>query len=371
MKIKESGVILSPIVQIGERLAELSARTGTQYLRLNRGVNAVVNIDLDTVVGNIEFNTPRMQTYPAGRGFPELREAINEAYFGGKSSIDRILITPGAMNALDLLAQSLDVDRFYLPAYYWGCYFKLLHIRGVARGEYESLARLSEMAPRLEGNAVLICDPGNPLGQKYDDEALFDLIRRLDEAGAAVIFDSPYRRIFYDRTDTFYQRLIALRNVVIVESFSKSVGLSGQRIGFIHTAVPELYDELEKRTMYTNNGVNAFAQTLILHLLTTPEGRRAADDFREATARDIALNIAYLKAHGLLAEEFYRESMPVGIFAIVNRSEAELLRYRIGSVALDFFTRNETLAAHAARFARICVSVPHEKFSAFFDAIPQ
>ena len=195
------------------------------------------------------------------------------------------------------------------------------------------------------------------------------MLRKLDAAGVTVFFDSPYRRVFRDATDTFYREIRPLRNVAIVESFSKSMGLSGQRIGFIHTTDPGLYAELEKRTMYTNNGVNAFAQTLVLRLLTTPEGRRAVADFKAATVRDIGLNIAYLKENGLLATEFYRESMPVGIFAIVDRSEKELLEHRIGSVSLDFFTRDAALAGYASRFSRICVSVPHTKFREFFDPL--
>ena len=335
MKIKESGVALSHIVEIGENLAALSARTGAEYLRLNRGINSVVNIDLREVIAGIDFNTAQMQTYPPGRGFAALRDAINAEYFGGESSRDNLLIVPGAMNGLDLLVQSVDIERLYLPVYYWGCYFKLLTIRGVQRAEYPSLDRLESM----------------------------------DAAGVTVFFDSPYRRVFRDATDTFYREIRPLRNVAIVESFSKSMGLSGQRIGFIHTTDPGLYAELEKRTMYTNNGVNAFAQTLVLRLLTTPEGRRAVADFKAATVRDIGLNIAYLKENGLLATEFYRESMPVGIFAIVDRSEKELLEHRIGSVSLDFFTRDAALAGYASRFSRICVSVPHTKFREFFDPL--
>ena len=200
------------------------------------------------------------------------------------------------------------------------------------RAEYPSLDRLESMIPRLTGCGVLICDPGNPLGQKYDDARLLALLRKLDAAGVTVFFDSPYRRVFRDATDTFYREIRPLRNVAIVESFSKSMGLSGQRIGFIHTTDPGLYAELEKRTMYTNNGVNAFAQTLVLRLLTTPEGRRAVADFKAATVRDIGLNIAYLKENGLLATEFYRESVPVGIFAIVDRSEKELHRQRVAGL---------------------------------------
>ncbi|MDO5385475.1 MAG: aminotransferase class I/II-fold pyridoxal phosphate-dependent enzyme, partial [Rikenellaceae bacterium] len=243
MKIKESGVALSHIVEIGENLAALSARTGAEYLRLNRGINSVVNIDLREVIAGIDFNTAQMQTYPPGRGFAALRDAINAEYFGGESSRDNLLIVPGAMNGLDLLAQSVDIERLYLPVYYWGCYFKLLTIRGVQRAEYPSLDRLESMIPRLTGCGVLICDPGNPLGQKYDDARLLALLRKLDAAGVTVFFDSPYRRVFRDATDTFYREIRPLRNVAIVESFSKSMGLSGQRIGFIHTTDPGLYAE--------------------------------------------------------------------------------------------------------------------------------
>lgn len=360
---------MSPIVEIGERLSALSAETGVEYLRLNRGINSVVNIDLHEVVAGIDFNSVQMQTYALGRGFTELREAINREYFGSGSSIDNILITPGAMNGLDLLNQSVGIEKLYMPEYYWGCYYKQLHIRGVSHDVYHSLGQLEQMASGLSGCGVLICDPGNPLGQKYDDETLLGVVKTLDSAGVVVYFDSPYRRVFMDGSDAMYHSLMGLRNVVIIESFSKSMGLSGMRIGFIHTSCPELYAELERRTMYTNNGVNTFAQTLVLHLLTAPEGRKAVEDFKRATVRDIGLNMAYLRDKGFLAAEFYHESMPVGIFAVVNRGEQELLSHRIGSVGLDFFTKDESLKAYASGFSRICVSVPHLKLKGFFDRI--
>ncbi|SUE35149.1 pyridoxal phosphate-dependent aminotransferase [Rikenella microfusus] len=271
------------------------------------------------------------------------------------------------MNALDLVVQTVGMGKLYLPVYYWGCYFQMLTVRGIGNAEYMAQSDLEGMIPELKGNAVLICDPGNPLGEKYDDEQQFALIKKLNDAGIVVFFDSPYRRIFYDKTDNYYQRLMALENVIITESFSKSVGLSGQRLGFIHTTNKELHDELEIRLMYCTNGVNAFAQQLILRLLTTPEGIRAASDFKAATARDIALNIEYLKQRGLLAEEYYHASTPTGIFVVVNRTEEELLAHRIGSVSLSFFTKSQK--EKASKFARICVSAPHRKFVEYFDAV--
>lgn len=369
IKVRKSDVSLSQIVAIGENLAELTRQTGVEYLRLNRGINSVVNIDLSEVIKMIDFNTPHIQTYPLGRGFRELREAINEEYFDGRSSVDNILIVPGAMNGLDLLAQSLDIERLMLPTYYWGCYYKQLHIRGVEYGTYSSLDMLEHSATLLRGSAVLICDPGNPLGQKYEDSRLLALIRKLDNEGVVVLFDSPYRRVFCDRSDTMHSELAALKNVVVVESFSKSLGLSGQRIGFIHTSSSALYDDLERRTMYANNGVNAFAQALVHRLLTTPEGQKAVADFKSATVSDIKLNISYLQENKFLAMEFYGESVPCGIFAIVNRSETDLLKHNIGSVSLDFFTKDSALKSYASGFSRICVSVPHAKLKFFFDRI--
>lgn len=369
MRIRNSGVALSPIVEIGERLTELTLCTGVEYLRLNRGINSVVNIDLSEVVRDMDFNTAEMQTYPPGRGLAGLRRAINEEYFDGASDIDNILIVPGSMNGLDLLNQSVDIEKLYMPEYYWGCFYKQLRIRGVSHMPYRSLAELYDMAGNIAGSGVLICDPGNPLGQKFEDAELMRVIRRLDTEGVVVYFDSPYRRVFMDREDGFYRRLMILPNVVIIESFSKSVGLSGQRIGFIHTSSGELYSELERRTMYANNGVNAFAQTLVLKLLTTEAGRKAVAEFKRATTHDIRLNISYLERRGLLASEFYRDSSPMGIFAIVNKSEQELLDKHIGSVGLDFFTMDEKLKPFAERFSRICVSVPHGKFKEFFDRL--
>ncbi len=30
------------------------------------------------------------------------------------------------MHALDLVAQTVNIGKLFLPSYYWGCYFKML-----------------------------------------------------------------------------------------------------------------------------------------------------------------------------------------------------------------------------------------------------
>lgn len=367
MKINKSNARYSSIVGVTEQLRQLEEKTGKEYLRLNRGINAVKNIDLEEVIPLIDFNANNIQVYSPNSGRPELRQAINKAYFRNKSHEDRMVITAGGMNGLDLTIQSLDVDTLYFAKYFWAAYPNVAVMRGKNTATYENFDWIYQNLDRLRGQALIICDPNNPLGNKMDDEAIIQLVKTLNDNGTIVLYDSPYRRVFTDNEDTFYERIFGLENVIIHESFSKSMGLSGQRLGFVHSMNQEFLKEFRIRLLYETNSINGFAQTLVYHLLTSEAGKQAVNDFKCTTTREIRKNIAFLREQGLLAEEFYPDSEPVGIFVIANKSTEELLHYRIGSVSLKYFTK--TNPEEAAQYARICVSLPHEKFRRFFKPL--
>ena len=366
MKIKQSGAHYSKISAIGEQVKKLEQESGEKYLYLNQGVNSVVPIDLSKVVKDISFNARDIQVYSPMKGRPNLKKTINQEYFSCKSEPENILISNGGMSGLDLVFQSIDVDKVFVPSYFWGSYFNILKIRNVEGDFYEDFAELEAHPENYKGSAVVICDPNNPLGDKFDDHRLISLIRKLNLEGVTIIIDSPYRKIFYNN-DYFFEQLLPMENVIIVESFSKSLGLSGQRIGFIHSINQALNTELSIRLMYATNGVNGFAQLLVERLLSTPEGRTAIGEFKRKTTCSIHENIKYLRKRGFLAEEFYQSSEPMGIFTVVKFSEEELLTHRIASVSLSFFTKK--YKEKAQNYARICVSVPHDDFREFFDAI--
>ena len=367
MKINQSGARFSAIVGIGEKIKKLSNQNGKEYLFLNRGINSVCNIDLKEVVKQIDFNSTTIQVYPPNSGFPGLKSAINKVYFHGHTRIDNLTISAGGMGGLDLVFQTLNIEKIMLPRFYWGAYAHISRIRNVSNETYDSLLGLKNLSDKLHNTAVIICDPNNPVGNKYDDEEVLETVRFLNKSGVVVIFDSPYRRVFYDRNESMFKDLSQLENVIIVESFSKSVGLSGQRLAFVHSSNEEFNREIGIRILYANNGINGFAQELVTQLLVSEAGRKAVDNFREETVRDIGLNIKFLKDRGLLATEFYKDSEPMGIFVVVNKSEEELLNKYIGSVSLSFFTKDEK--EWAASFARICVSVPHSRFVEFFSKV--
>jgi aspartate aminotransferase len=365
MNIVKSGAVFSRIVGIEEKLQKLSFQTQKEYLPLNRGVNMVCPLEIDHIVKTIDFNSFKFQVYPPVQGWPDLRKQINASFFDNRASSEKIFITAGGMNGLSLVLQTIATDEVYLPAYYWGAYSNILKICRKNCGFYENIPWLLDNPETVNNKAVIICDPNNPLGNKYPDELILSVIQKLQAQNTTVILDTPYRMLFCD--SSLYEQTVGYENVILIESFSKSMGLSGQRIGFVYSANENFTREFEILLLYNTNGINIFAQKLVYLLLSTSEGQQAVNAFKEKSKYEIQKNLQYLKQKKLIGEELYDDSDVIGIFVAVNKSEEELLKKRIGSVSMQFFTqryKNET-----ENFSRICVAIDHNRFLNFFQQI--
>jgi hypothetical protein len=133
----------------------------------------------------------------------------------------------------------------------------------------------------------------------------------------------------------------------------------------VHSRNKEFNEELNIKLLFATNGINAFSQVLVEKLLTTEKGKYVVSNFKIKTTTDIKKNIQYLIDNKLLAIEFYKDTQPLGIFVIANMSYDKLLEHGIGSVPLNYFT---TLPDDIAdKYARICVSVPHDEFVKFLS----
>lgn len=363
INFRDTGAKYSSIVGIGEKIKKLENETGDKYLPLNRGVTMVTPIDLSAVVSQIDFNSDLLQHYPPNSGIPGLKKAINDAYFSGRTREENLIIVNGGMSGLDILFRTLRVRKVFTYQYYWGAYLNILKINGLSYDAYENFEDLYDRIEDIRGNAVIICDPNNPVGNKFPDNMLLDVIRFLDDNQVTVIFDSPYRKLFLE--DDFYERLLEFPGLVICDSFSKSLGLSGQRIGFLHCQDELFNKQLNINLLYSTNGINSFSQFLIEKLLTTPEGISSAKNFKALTTEHVAKNIEYLIDSRLLAEELYKDSVPMGIFAIIKPDPDKLLQNRIGSVPVGFFTNNTEIIKR--NYSRICVSVRNDIFTEYFN----
>lgn len=368
MKTNISKATFSSIVGIGQKVKKHQKESGEKYLELNRGVNAVTEIDLTEIISQIDFNSKELQVYAPNLGIESLRKSIVTEYFPSSISdetfINNISVCPGGMPSLDLVIQLLNVENIYFPKFYWGSYSKMATIRQKPFSFYEDLDEF-DLTKLNDSTCIFICDPNNPTGIKMDDDFLMKKIEEINKTGAVIIFDSPYRKLFYE--DNFFDRLTKFENVIITESFSKWIGLSGLRVGFIYSSNKEFNSELNIRLLYEFNGVSTASQMIVDRVISTPEGRMSHGIFRRTTTDNIRKNITYLKENNLLVSEIYGAKIPMGIFAIINRSEDFLFKHRIGAVGLDKFVYHDKDTWSS--YSRICVSVEHELFKEFLSAI--
>ena len=126
--------------------------------------------------------------------------------------------------------------------------------------------------------ALILNSPNNPSGAVYSRESLLALKAVLDEAEARighpvyVVSDEPYVKIVYGGVKVPSVASIFPESIT-VNSFSKSLALPGERIGFIAVS-PELRDKetLEAAMVYSNRTlgfVNApalFQKVCVRHL---------------------------------------------------------------------------------------------------------
>ena len=87
--------------------------------------------------------------------------------------------------------------------------------------------------------AVIINSPNNPSGTVYTEQTLRRLAALLTQKGAQyghpiyIVSDEPYRELVYDEAKAPFLPLI-YANTIVCYSYSKSLSLPGERIGYIY-----------------------------------------------------------------------------------------------------------------------------------------
>ena len=112
-------------------------------------------------------------------------------------------------------------------------------------GDYKKLLKELEEKINVNTRAVIVNTPHNPTGVVYSEETIKELAAILEkkqqEFGSVIylISDEPYRELVYDGVEVPYLTKY-YKNTVVGYSYSKSLSLPGERIGYL--VIP---DELE------------------------------------------------------------------------------------------------------------------------------
>lgn len=199
--------------------------------------------------------------YTPAQGTPGVRTAIADSInrrFGTEATAANIYMTAGAAASLDISINAIANagDEFIVVAPYFPEYRIWIEAAGCTC--VEVMARLSDfqldtvaiaeaVTPKTKG--IVVNSPNNPVGSVYSEEnlqALADVLRAKQEefdSSIYVICDEPYREIVYEGVEVPYIPSIYDRTIVCY-SYSKSLSLPGERIGYIY--VPERMPEWER-----------------------------------------------------------------------------------------------------------------------------
>jgi aspartate/methionine/tyrosine aminotransferase len=187
--------------------------------------------------------------YTAARGLPQLREAIADYYarrFGVQVSADRILITPGASGALQLVLGAMlnpgDEVLMADPGYPCNRHFvrlfegKAIAIPTDAGSHYQLTPAHIERYWGEASRATMLASPANPTGTVLSLAELSALHDAVSQRGGELIVDEIYQGLSYGVPDVTVLS-IDPENIWVINSFSKYFGMTGWRLGWV--VVPE------------------------------------------------------------------------------------------------------------------------------------
>lgn len=197
-----------------------------------------------------EMDPVVLHGYMPNQGYPDTRKAIADSLnrrFGTLFTERNIIMTVGAASGLNVILKTIldDGDEVIVFAPYfleYGHYIRNYGGRAVVVKTDEitflpDMERLSAaITPKTK--AVIINTPNNPTGVIYSAEVLDALSDTLREAQQRIghpivlISDEPYRELAYDDTEVPYVTKF-YDNTVICYSYSKSLSLPGERIGYL------------------------------------------------------------------------------------------------------------------------------------------
>ena len=205
----------------------------------------------DTMIRMLQEKNPmELHGYSQSLGIPSVRDKVAASLnkrFGMQYTGNHIFMTTGAAGAIAhaLRCVSQPGDEILTFAPYFPEYNPYVNLTGatlkVVPANTENFQINFEAFEEMlteKVAAVLINTPNNPSGMVYSTQTIKELARIMTEKSEKyghdifLISDEPYREIVFAGVDAPYPSKF-YRNTLSCYSFSKSLSLPGERIGYI------------------------------------------------------------------------------------------------------------------------------------------
>lgn len=245
----------------GKRLAEIYGAENVYDFSLgNPSVEPPERISEEIINILNEENPNLVHGYMNNSGYTDVREKIAlslNGRFGTDFNADNIVMTVGAAGGLNVILKSLlnPGDEVITFAPYFGEYRnyvsnydgKLVVVPPNCETFQPDLIEFEKrITPKTK--AVIINSPNNPTGVVYSEETIIKLAdilyKKQQDYNTSIylISDEPYRELVYDNLEVPYLTKY-YKNTIVGYSFSKSLSLPGERIGYL--VIPNEADDYE------------------------------------------------------------------------------------------------------------------------------
>lgn len=212
---------------------------------------AAVTAALERIIK--ETDPVRLHGYTSAQGDMAVRAKIAESIekrFGFPANKDLIYMTCGAAASLTVTLNALinSGDEVIIPAPFFPEYRVFAENAGARvvtvmcrEPDFQLNIKAIESAVTKKTKAIIINSPNNPTGAVFSPDTVKALSDMLDKKQAEygtdiyIIADEPYRELSYGADVPYIPKYYA--NTVVCYSYSKSLSLPGERIGYIF--IPE------------------------------------------------------------------------------------------------------------------------------------
>ena len=252
IKLAEGGSAIRAMFEEGKRLAALYGAENVFDFSIGNPYFAPPEAVKDAIVDIITNDDPMsVHGYPANAGFPAVREAVAQSLnrrFGTNYNAGNIIMTVGAAGGLNVILRVLcnpgDEVMVISPYFFeYNNYIGNADAKVVvvpAAAEKGFLPDLDAIAAAItpKTKAMLLNNPNNPTGVIYPADMLKKLGELLEAKGKEygtviyLISDEPYRELAYDGAEVPWLPNCC-KNTIVGYSWSKSLSLPGERIGYL------------------------------------------------------------------------------------------------------------------------------------------
>jgi len=314
IKFVEGNSVTRAMFEEGKRMAQIyGAENVFDFSLGNPSVEPPKAVKESMIEILQEASPNKVHGYMNNAGHEEVREAIAKSLnqkFGTGFTGQNILMTVGAAGGLNVILKAIldPGDEVIAFAPYFGEYNNYVaNFDGVMMAVSPHIPdfqpNLAEFEEKLTNKtkAVIINTPNNPTGVVYSEETIKKLAvileKKQKEFGTAIylIADEPYRELAYDGVEVPYLTKY-YANTIVGYSYSKSLSLPGERIGYL--VIPDDADD------YENLWNAAVIANRILGFVNAPSLQQLAvakclEESTDVSAYDINRKLLYHKLQEL------------------------------------------------------------------------